>query len=313
MCQLQLSDLIKLNLDSKSNIIKNSFPIEVGTDYMESIKVQDDFFLLKTIYNFNQATTIKATQNEKKFVITISLKGDTLYKNIDRQKIYFKEGFTTISLFDKTEGIREFQANEINQVRLILNESFLQRNLKDSVMEKYFNKDKNLNLIDFSPTTLHSQILLNDILTCKLKGELYSIYTQAKALELLTLELSKLDNKKDEIFLDDYDKDAIHHAKEILINNMHNPPSIVDLAKQVHLNEFKLKKGFKQVFNTTPYKLLNEYKLNKAKELLEEGIYNINEVSSIVGFKYANNFTNAFYKQFNIRPKELMKSRKYYY
>lgn len=313
MCQLQLNDLIKLNFNSKDNIIKNSFPREVGTDYMENIKIQDDFFLLKTIYNFKQATTIKATQSEKKFVITISLKGNTLYKNIDKQKIYFKEGFTTISLFDKTEGIREFQTNEINQIRLILNESFLQRNLNSSVIEKYFNNDESLNLIDFSPTSLHSQILLNDILTCKLTGELYSIYTQAKALELLTLELSKLDKKKDEIFLDNYDKEAIHHAREILINNMHNPPSIVELAKQVHLNEFKLKKGFKQVFNTTPYKLLNEYKMNKAKKLLEEGIYNINEISSIVGFKYANNFTNAFYKEFNIRPKDLMKSRKYYY
>lgn len=313
MCQLQLNDLIKLNFNSKDNIIKNSFPREVGTDYMENIKIQDDFFLLKTIYNFKQATTIKATQSEKKFVITISLKGNTLYKNIDKQKIYFKEGFTTISLFDKTEGIREFQTNEINQIRLILNESFLQRNLNSSVIEKYFNNNESLNLIDFSPTSLHSQILLNDILTCKLTGELYSIYTQAKALELLTLELSKLDKKKDEIFLDNYDKEAIHHAREILINNMHNPPSIVELAKQVHLNEFKLKKGFKQVFNTTPYKLLNEYKMNKAKKLLEEGIYNINEISSIVGFKYANNFTNAFYKEFNIRPKDLMKSRKYYY
>lgn len=313
MCQLKLNDLIKFNYESTSNIIKNTFPSEIGKDYMENIKIQEDFHLLKTQYFFNQATQIEAKQNDKKFVITICQKGNTSYINNDNQRINFKEGFTSISLFNQTEGFREFEDKEVKQVRLILSESFIERNLKESLSVKYFHENKNLNLISFSPTSLASQFLLDDILNCSLKGELGTLYIQAKALELLTLELSKLEENSMEIVLDSYDKDAIYKAKEILIDNLKNPPSIVELAKKVHLNEFKLKKGFKQVFNTSPYKLLNEYKMNYAKNLLESSEYNISEVADIIGYKFSNNFTNAFYKQFKINPKELIKNRKYYY
>jgi len=313
MCQLKLNDLIKFNYESTSNIIKNTFPSEIGKDYMENIKIQEDFHLLKTQYFFNQATQIEAKQNDKKFVITICQKGNTSYINNDNQRINFKEGFTSISLFNQTEGFREFEDKEVKQVRLILSESFIERNLNESLSVKYFHENKNLNLISFSPTSLASQFLLDDILNCSLKGELGTLYIQAKALELLTLELSKLEENSMEIVLDSYDKDAIYKAKEILIDNLKNPPSIVELAKKVHLNEFKLKKGFKQVFNTSPYKLLNQYKMNYAKNLLESSEYNISEVADIIGYKFSNNFTNAFYKQFKINPKELIKNRKYYY
>ncbi len=308
-------DIINVNLTSEKNIIKNTFPYEIGSNYMEKVQFQGDFFLLKSKFNFKNLISLKAKEikDEKNFVITIALKGDSFYKNFDDKELRFKEGFTTISLFSNTSGFREFKTNEINQVRIILKESFLKRNLKNRVLEKYFYNNENLNLIDFSPTTLHSQMLLNDILTCNLQGELYYLYTQAKALELLSLKLIKLSkNEKNEIFLDDYDKDAIYKAKEILINNLSNPPSIVTLAKMVHLNEFKLKKGFKQVFNTSPYKLLNQYKMNLAKKLLKENIYNINEIAQIVGYKYPNNFTNAFFKEFKILPKDFIKSKKYY-
>lgn len=311
MCRLRLKDLLKADLSS-NNIIKNSLPKEVGSDYIENIKIQDDFYFLRTDFHLNHTIQMEAKQNEKKFVITFCLKGDTFYQNHDKQKINFKKGFTTISLFDKTEGFRGFETTEVKQIRLILGESFLKRNLKESLIDKYFHIDNNLDVIDFNPSSLYSQILLNDILTCSLQGELYSIYTQGKALELLTLELSKLDINKNEIFLDDYDKEAIYRAKEILINNLKNPPSVIDLAKQVHLNEFKLKKGFKQVFNTSPYKLLYKYKMNKAKKLIESNKYNINEIANLVGFKYASNFTNAFYKEFGVVPKKLMKTKKYY-
>ena len=108
-------------------------------------------------------------------------------------------------------------------------------------------------------------------------------------------------------FLDDYDRSAILKAKEILLNNLQNPPSIVGLAKMVHLSEVKLKRGFKQIYKTSPYQLLVSHKMNLAKNMLQSGEYNINEIALQVGYKFANNFTNAFYKEFKIRPKDILK------
>lgn len=304
MCKLHLKDLLRDTFSSKQNIVKDSFPKKIGKDYMEKINIQDGFLLLKTNYMFNQPTQIEAKQDNTKFVIAISLKGNSKYTNISDKKIVpFKEGFTTMSLFDNTQGYREFEDKEIEQVRLILDEDFLQRNLKKSLLEKYFvNSNKYLNLINFSPTLIQSQILIDEILSCQLQGELKKIYIQSKSLELLHTELSKLEIKDKKIILDSYDKEAIYKAKEILIQNMQNPPSIVELAKLVHINEFKLKVGFKEIFRTSPYKLLLKYKMNEAKVMLQSGEYNINEVAHLIGYKFASNFTNAFLKEFGVKP-----------
>lgn len=308
MTKYYLKDLVSSNLNSKKNIIKNSFPLEIGTDYMEKIYIQDGFLFSKTNYNIEKPIFLEAKQEERKFVITISLKGNTTYINSQDKKIIpFKEGFTTISLFENTQGFREFKDKQINQIRLILSESFLRRNFQKSLVEKYFFNKQNLQLIDFRLTSIQSQFLLNDILNCSLVGELANIYKQGKIFELLSLEISKLQKNEDDIFLDDYDRSAILKAKEILLNNLQNPPSIVGLAKMVHLSEVKLKRGFKQIYKTSPYQLLVSHKMNLAKNMLESGEYNINEIALQVGYKFANNFTNAFYKEFKIRPKDILK------
>ncbi|MFX4266536.1 helix-turn-helix domain-containing protein [Aliarcobacter butzleri] len=308
MTKYYLKDLISSNLNSKKDIIKNSFPLEIGTDYMEKIYIQDGFLFSKTNYNIEKPIFLEAKQEERKFVITISLKGNTTYINSgDKKIIPFKEGFTTISMFENTQGFREFKDKQINQIRLILSESFLRRNFQKSLVEKYFFNKQNLQLIDFRLTSIQSQFLLNDILNCSLVGELANIYKQGKIFELLSLEISKLQKNEDDIFLDDYDRSAILKAKEILLNNLQNPPSIVGLAKMVHLSEVKLKRGFKQIYKTSPYQLLVSHKMNLAKNMLESGEYNINEIALQVGYKFANNFTNAFYKEFKIRPKDILK------
>ena len=312
MCKLNLKDLLIHNLHAKENIIKNTFPKEIGRDYMEKIKVQDGLLFLKTSFDFNTPTQIETKQDQKKLVISFGIEGNSTYKSIDdKQNIKFNEGFTTISLFDKTEGVREFQNKKVNQMRLILDKDFLERNFEKTILERYYTNDK-LNMIDFSPTLFETKKILNEILSHSYPSEISNIFIQSKVLELLCIELKKISTTKELVKLNDYDKDAIYKAKEILLENMKKPPSIVELAKKVHLNEFKLKSGFKQVFNTSPYKLLSKYKMHEAKKMLESGEYNISEVSLHVGFKYANNFTNTFYKEFGILPKDIMKDIKYY-
>ncbi|MCH9812652.1 MAG: hypothetical protein K0U47_01775 [Epsilonproteobacteria bacterium] len=46
--------------------------------------------------------------------------------------------------------------------------------------------------------------------------------------------------------------------------------------------------------------------------MLQDSYLNVNEISQQIGYKYTQNFSNAFYKRFGVRPKELMKSRNNY-
>lgn len=308
MSKVYFKDSISSNYNCEKDVVKNSLPNKIGTDYMERIHIQEGILLIQTNYNLLKPIFFEAEQNERKFVITISLKGNTTYTNsIDKKIIPFKEGFTTISLFQNTHGVRELKDRQINQVRLVLSESFLKRNFQISLVEKYFFNKQNLQLLDFSLTSIQTQFLLNDILNCKLVGELETIYKQGKIFELLSLEIAKLEQNEKSIFLDEYDKNAILKAKEILLNNLQNPPSIVTLSKMVHISEVKLKKGFNQLYKTSPYQLLLTHKMNLAKNMLKSGEYNINEIALKVGYKFASNFTNAFFKEFKIRPKDILK------
>lgn len=311
MSRFLLKDLISLNLKSKENIIENSFPKEVGSDYMEKIYIQDRLIFLKTNCILNKPIYLEAKkQDKKKLVITICLKGSSSFVNKDdKQTIYFKEGFTTICFFENTCGFREFKDKNINQIRLILSEDFLLQNFKKSLVERYFYNNKNLQLLSFSKTSIKAQILIDEIINCKFCGELSRFYIKGKILELLALELAKLEKNEDDIFLNDYDKKAIIKAKEILFQEFKNPPTIKSLAKMVHLNEAKFKKAFKQIYKTSPYKLLLSYRMNIAKNLLLTNDYNINEVALKVGYKFANNFTNAFYKEFKLLPKDILKNQ----
>jgi AraC-like DNA-binding protein len=85
------------------------------------------------------------------------------------------------------------------------------------------------------------------------------------------------------------------------------------LASQSAINEFKLKKGFKQLFGKTVFSFLQEYRLNEAKKILTENEININEVCDIVGYKSVSHFSKIFKDYYGVNPIEIRKNQKRVY
>lgn len=268
-------------------------------------KFNDSFCVLVSEFRKNEAKEIQTSQTSKKFVITYTITGDGTYKDDTKKIVPFKQAHTTITLFENTKGVRQIGGN-LKQIRIILDEDFLLKNFKESIVSNYHKT--NLNLINFAPTKIKSQILLKQLLNPTYKDEFQKVFLQSKALELICFEMLNLGTKP-KIFLDSYDKKALFKAREILLQNMQNPPSIVELSKIVHLNEVKLKSGFKELFGQTPYQYLFTYKMQKAKKLLEKGELSVKQISKIIGYKFANNFTNAFYGEFKILPKDVLRMK----
>ena len=57
----------------------------------------------------------------------------------------------------------------------------------------------------------------------------------------------------------------IKKAKEIIISRMIEPPTLVQLAKEVDISLKKLKQGFKQVYGTSVFSFLIDYKCKYLK------------------------------------------------
>jgi transcriptional regulator GlxA family with amidase domain len=89
---------------------------------------------------------------------------------------------------------------------------------------------------------------------------------------------------------------------EALQQNLSNPPSLLELAKSSGLSVYRLKNGFRQRYGDSPFRLLTELRMLRAKELLEKGEVNVSEVAIEVGYTSLGTFSNTFYARFGVRP-----------
>ncbi|MEH1837990.1 MAG: AraC family transcriptional regulator [Nostoc sp.] len=147
------------------------------------------------------------------------------------------------------------------------------------------------------------QIALQQILHCPYQGLTRKMYLESKVLELVSLKLADRVAAPTEKLLRLQEIDRIHHAREILLQNINNPPSLIDLAKQVGINEYTLKRGFRQIFGTTVFGYLYDYRMEQARQLLLSGQMKIEQIAQIVGYVNRSRFASAFRKKYGVNPK----------
>lgn len=154
-------------------------------------------------------------------------------------------------------------------------------------------------------------IVLNQLLNYNIAPSIKNLYYKAKALELLSLYFNRTEGANTEHcpFLNDEENvQKIKKAKELVISNMAEPPSLQDLASEVGLSLKKLKDGFKQVYGDSVYSFLFDYKMEFSRKLLDSGDFNVNEVGLKVGYSTSSHFIAAFKKKFGTTPKKYLMS-----
>jgi AraC-like DNA-binding protein len=197
--------------------------------------------------------------------------------------------------------------NELFENIVASNEELVQSDLvyRSSSIDVYFNNH----------ITQRQEALLNELLSIScIEDKLQELYLESKLLDLIYITMNEMKTKEhNDISLSHKDVECLHKAKNILLNNIHNPPSLKELAYKSAINEFKLKKGFKQLFGNTAYGILQEYRLNKAKTLLQTNEINISEASSLVGYKSISHFSKIFKEHFGVTPIQIKKESRIYY
>jgi AraC family transcriptional regulator, transcriptional activator of the genes for pyochelin and ferripyochelin receptors len=154
--------------------------------------------------------------------------------------------------------------------------------------------------------TAPMQIALQQILNCPYQGLTKRMYLEAKALELLSLQFAQwLEEEKQATSspaLQPYEIERIRYAKALLTRDLSNPPTLLELSRQVGLNDFKLKRGFRQVFGNTVLGCLQEVRMELAKQQLAEGNLSIAAIAHRVGYASQSHFCQMFKRQFGITP-----------
>lgn len=154
--------------------------------------------------------------------------------------------------------------------------------------------------------------VLHQILRCPYQGMVKRAYLESKIIELTALvldhEITIQQGGAKKGALKPEQMERVHYAKEILLHDINNPPSLGELAHQVGLNDFLLKQGFHQAFGTTVFGELRSHRLETAKQLLAEQNVNVSQVARQVGYASLPAFTTAFKRKFGLTPKAFQKA-----
>lgn len=146
--------------------------------------------------------------------------------------------------------------------------------------------------------------IVNGLTAAPFKGRAKRLFIESKILEILVYYI----NQQPEVSasgMKEEDVKKILLAKAIVEDNIQKPYSIIELSRKAGLNDYKLKKGFKEIIGHTVFGYLNHIRMEKAYQLLYSEKKAVNEVSFLVGYKNSQHFITAFKKKFNILPGSL--------
>ena len=200
--------------------------------------------------------------------------------------------FISLGIMMQTDSFRSFMEEE--------------QHYQSTALRKIVEK-KSLSAFRYVDTVTPSmKQLIKQILFCPYHEPTRRFFFEAKAMELIFLKLNQINGvtiKAEHGFSGNLkNSDKIHMAEELLKNNMHNPPGLLELSRSVGLSRTQLLQDFQKIFHTSPYNHLRSIRLRKAKTILYEGETNITETAYLIGYSSASHFTKAFKQYFGMTP-----------
>ena len=148
--------------------------------------------------------------------------------------------------------------------------------------------------------------IINYIIECPFKGVTRYLFIESKVLELLALQMEQMKSQNSAgQAISNSDVEKLWVVKKFIEENYLEPLSLASLCKTFLLNEFKLKKGYKQIFHTTVFGHINSLRMEKARQLLSQKQLTISEVAEFIGYKSIGSFSIEFKKRFGYAPSRL--------
>lgn len=274
-----LIDDIEIN---HTKIGYNSFGMSQATDNKDMVRLH---FTLSGKYNFshkqlNQSYDIVKGQHNIMCSQGMDLTVNNQSLNTETLGINFPKSMFANFLQDESDTLKLFGEKILNGQNVILSERW-----------------------SFSNSVIQKTII--DLLHCQYKGELKKLFLMSKSIELLVVQIAAITSDQhsfQKVVKTSQDKDKIYAAREFILTRIHHPPSLTEVAAYVGTNEYKLKKGFKELFNNTVLGLLNDHRLDAAFLLLVDKQKTASQVAYELGYSSPQHFSKAFKNKFGIPP-----------
>ncbi len=314
--QQEYEELFKEKLEDEQNSYQSSdfdttwkHPDQLGQGYWRSVLLREGMELAIADYQLHKHLIVKAPEREHPLEYVFYLSGSHRYNNKPisaGQYAFCGSGMAPREVCEWSAEQRIMFVNVHLEPEVFC--SFIGEpsgRIPPELQQLVRRRDQEYYVCS-GTTTAAMQVALQQILHCPYQGLTRRIYLQGKVFELLALLLELLlEEQKAQRHppkLKPEDIDRIHHAKDILLTRLEHPPSLVELARAVGINDYKLKIGFHQVFGTTVFGYLNEYRMERSRQLLQEGNLTVTGVARAVGYANRSHFAAAFKRKFGVNP-----------
>lgn len=291
-----------------SSFLQQTLPSHLGKGVSDFYPLDPDINYIETRYSPTKDFKIlsKIEDNDPKIIVTLGLKGHSSFAAQQADDIPFKEGYTTVTSFASSSGERVYKASqEICQLRISLSKDGVRRYFGEPYQKKLFGNN-DIRTLSHRPISSNSLKAVQQLSEIKRLNQCSQLHLHAQALTILASELEALfENDNPSAVFSQKDKELAWAAREILINEFKNPPSVALLSRRIGVNQLRLKKLFHHFFDCTPYAMLTSIRMHTAYKMLETGDYHVGIVADHVGYQQPNNFSAAFRKFFSIAPKEV--------
>lgn len=281
----------------KEVLIEQGFYVlKIQNDSTEVQKVIRDINSTFIQFHFCLKGHAKFVFNEGHYALDVSEENSLLLYNTQVDLPMNLELHPNSWLVSVVMTIQKFHSLFSNEANYI---PFLSKEFKE---KKYYSQD---------PVSPAIAVVLSQIMNYNLHPSIKKLYMNGKVYELISLYFNKstdADIEQCPFLVDEDNVLRIRKAKEIMINQMAEPPSLPELAKLVGISLKRLKEGFKQIYGDSVYSFLFDYKMEHARRLLESGQHNVNEIGLRIGYSTSSHFIAAFKKKYGTTPKKYVMS-----
>jgi AraC-like DNA-binding protein len=141
--------------------------------------------------------------------------------------------------------------------------------------------------------------IIDAIMNSHRHGPLRELYVEAKMLELLIHQLGPM---PEPLPASAPDVDRMMEARDRLLAQLQDPPTIDKLAHVVRTNAFRLKRHFKAVFSRSIRAFVLAQRHEIARTLLLDTRLSIKEIAARIGYSDVAHFSIAFKRDQGVSP-----------
>ncbi|MGI2903099.1 TonB-dependent siderophore receptor [Tolypothrix sp. VBCCA 56010] len=239
-----------------------SLPKQLGKGYIRNIEVHPNLWVTISDYEYDDDVLIKIPDWDHPLQFGVLLSG----KHVDEYGGQVGEGYTLIS----GSGVQRKMTIETPKSRIVSVNIHMPADLLATFFPtesgeippqlRLLAKGNDWQTLLYPQTNSAIQFVAQQIVSCPYRGMTKRMYLQAKVLELMALQLAPIltdwGGLQPSRRLKTPTIACIHHAKEILLSRLENPPSSVELATLVGVSDRTLRRGFIELFGTTVFRYL---------------------------------------------------------